>query len=149
MALSAVDVRFDDSGDPAGEAFPYRIIEAGDMYMPVSRSAQGASGAAVHPRYDGELIALRRRIAELEEERAASNRAINELLLQAAALERSSRDALAALDEHRARIAAYIDAECAAVAADNERLAARIGALQASRAWACARFVRSLLGRFR
>jgi hypothetical protein len=119
------------------------------MYMPVSGSTQDAPGVAVYPRYDGELIALRRRIAALEEERGAFNRAINELLLQTSALERSSRDAFAALDDYRARFAAHVDAECAAVAADNERLAARIGALQASRAWSFARFVRTLLGRLR
>jgi phage shock protein A len=119
------------------------------MYMPASRSTQDPSPTVVYPRYDGELIALRRRIAILEDERSASNRAMNELLLHASALERRLHDALAALQNDRARFAAYVAAECAAAASEKDRLTARIAELRASPAWSCERFIRTLRARFR
>jgi outer membrane protein TolC len=120
------------------------------MSLPLSRSISDlSSNDSATPRYNGKLAALHRHIATLEQERSASNQALNALLLQATALDQRLRDALAALAAERARFAQHVDAQIGRVSEENERMSARIASLQASRFWACARFLRAIRARFR
>ncbi len=102
-----------------------------------------------HQRYHGEIEALRRHVAALEEERSVSNRVVNDLLARASSLERGSNDALRALAKERSRFRAHLETEIADVTDDNARLQARIAELQSSPLWAFARIVRALRARFR